>query len=254
MPATSISAASCSSGSAATSASGWSTRITGRSAASLLAAGIGVSALALHLRARHPAAARRRSSRSPPSASSRACRLSCRISSRGAAPPASTSRPRCSRRSAVRRSALWVIYFAVVATMGLSLYLSYGIKISKFGLGLLAIGQNEDAAAILGVPTPRYKALCLQRLRLPARRRRRALFFQERLHPAVRRVRSVAVDRSAGGRHAGRAGHRHRRGARRLSLRRAARLSAWSPKPSRISSWSSPACCCSSSCCSFPAG
>jgi len=54
--------------------------------------------------------------------------------------------------------ALWVIYFALVATMGLSLYLSYGIKISKFGLGLLAIGQNEDAAAILGVPTPRYKA------------------------------------------------------------------------------------------------
>jgi len=54
--------------------------------------------------------------------------------------------------------ALWVIYFALVAAMGLSLYLSYGIKISKFGLGLLAIGQNEDAAAILGVPTPRYKA------------------------------------------------------------------------------------------------
>jgi len=56
--------------------------------------------------------------------------------------------------------ALWVIYFMLVAVMGLSLYLSYGIKTSKFGLGLLAIGQNEDAAAILGVPTPRYKALC----------------------------------------------------------------------------------------------
>jgi branched-chain amino acid transport system permease protein len=55
--------------------------------------------------------------------------------------------------------ALWVIYFAFVAVMGLSLYLSYAIKTSKFGLGLLAIGQNEDAAAILGVPTPRYKAL-----------------------------------------------------------------------------------------------
>jgi branched-chain amino acid transport system permease protein len=55
--------------------------------------------------------------------------------------------------------ALWVIYFALVAVMGLSLYLSYAIKTSKFGLGLLAIGQNEDAAAILGVPTPRYKAL-----------------------------------------------------------------------------------------------
>lgn len=55
--------------------------------------------------------------------------------------------------------ALWVIYFAMVAVMGLSLYLSYGIKVSKFGFGLLAIGQNEDAAAILGVPTPLYKAL-----------------------------------------------------------------------------------------------
>lgn len=55
--------------------------------------------------------------------------------------------------------ALWIVYFLMVAVMGLSLYLSYGIKSSKFGLGLLAIGQNEDAAAILGVPTPLYKAL-----------------------------------------------------------------------------------------------
>lgn len=55
--------------------------------------------------------------------------------------------------------ALWVFYFLMVAVMGLSLFLSYAIKTSKFGLGLLAIGQNEDAAAILGVPTPLYKAL-----------------------------------------------------------------------------------------------
>lgn len=55
--------------------------------------------------------------------------------------------------------ALWVIYFLMVAVMGLSLYLSYAIKTSKLGLGLLAIGQNEDAAAILGVPTRLYKAL-----------------------------------------------------------------------------------------------
>ncbi|HXQ53041.1 MAG TPA: branched-chain amino acid ABC transporter permease [Stellaceae bacterium] len=55
--------------------------------------------------------------------------------------------------------ALWIIYFFLVGIMGLSLYLSYGIKISKFGLGLLAIGQNEDAASVLGVPTPLYKAL-----------------------------------------------------------------------------------------------
>jgi branched-chain amino acid transport system permease protein len=55
--------------------------------------------------------------------------------------------------------ALWVIYFMMVAVMGLSLYLSYAVKTSKFGLGLLAIGQNEDAAAVLGVPTPLYKAM-----------------------------------------------------------------------------------------------
>jgi branched-chain amino acid transport system permease protein len=55
--------------------------------------------------------------------------------------------------------ALWAIYFLLVAVMALSLLLSYGVKISKFGLGLIAIGQNEDAAAVLGVPTRRYKAL-----------------------------------------------------------------------------------------------
>jgi branched-chain amino acid transport system permease protein len=55
--------------------------------------------------------------------------------------------------------ALWTAYLLIVGVMGLSLLLSWSIKSSKFGLGLLAIGQNEDAAAVLGVPTPRYKAL-----------------------------------------------------------------------------------------------
>jgi len=55
--------------------------------------------------------------------------------------------------------ALWTIYYLLVGVMGLSLYLSYFVKISKLGLGLLAIGQNESAAAVLGVPAPRYKAL-----------------------------------------------------------------------------------------------
>src|SRR5436309_2700141 len=55
--------------------------------------------------------------------------------------------------------ALWTAYLLIAAVTGLSLLLSYGIKNSKFGLGLMAIGQNEDAAAVLGVPTPRYKAL-----------------------------------------------------------------------------------------------
>ena len=57
------------------------------------------------------------------------------------------------------RQALWFVYFLLVAVMALSLVLSYAIKNSKFGLGLLAIGENEDAASILGVPTPRYKTI-----------------------------------------------------------------------------------------------
>ena len=55
--------------------------------------------------------------------------------------------------------ALWVIYFMMIAVMALSLLLSFGIKGSKFGLGLRAIGQNENAALVLGVPTRHYKAL-----------------------------------------------------------------------------------------------
>ena len=56
-------------------------------------------------------------------------------------------------------SALWVVYFLLVAVMAASLLLSFAIKTSKFGMGLIAIGQNEDAAAVLGVPTRLYKSL-----------------------------------------------------------------------------------------------
>lgn len=55
-------------------------------------------------------------------------------------------------------NALWIIYFGLVAVMCLSMLVSFVVKTSKFGLGLLAIGQNEDAAAVLGVPTAHYKA------------------------------------------------------------------------------------------------
>lgn len=55
--------------------------------------------------------------------------------------------------------ALWIMYLLIVVLTAASLLASYAIKNSKFGLGLVAIGQNEDAAAILGVPTARYKAL-----------------------------------------------------------------------------------------------
>ena len=55
--------------------------------------------------------------------------------------------------------ALWLTYFLVIAVMALSLILSLGIKISKFGLGLFAIREDEDAARVLGVNTTVYKSI-----------------------------------------------------------------------------------------------
>jgi branched-chain amino acid transport system permease protein len=55
--------------------------------------------------------------------------------------------------------ALWVTYYLLIGVMALSLILSLGIKISKFGLGLFAIREDEDAAIVLGVNTTVYKAI-----------------------------------------------------------------------------------------------
>jgi branched-chain amino acid transport system permease protein len=55
--------------------------------------------------------------------------------------------------------ALWITYYLIVGVMALSLILSLGIKISKFGLGLFAIREDEDAAVVLGVNTTVYKAI-----------------------------------------------------------------------------------------------
>ena len=57
------------------------------------------------------------------------------------------------------RHALWITYFLVVAVMALSMILSLAIKNSKFGLGLFAIREDEDAAVVLGVNATTYKAI-----------------------------------------------------------------------------------------------
>lgn len=55
--------------------------------------------------------------------------------------------------------ALWVDYDLVIVVMALSLILSLGIKTSKFGLGLFAIRENEDAAVVLGVNATVFKSI-----------------------------------------------------------------------------------------------
>lgn len=57
------------------------------------------------------------------------------------------------------RHALWVTYFLIVGVMALSMILSLAIKNSKFGLGLFAIREDEDAAVVLGVNATTYKAI-----------------------------------------------------------------------------------------------
>jgi len=53
--------------------------------------------------------------------------------------------------------ALWLTYYLLIALSIVSILLSYLVKSSKFGLGLMAIREDEDAAEVMGVITPNAK-------------------------------------------------------------------------------------------------
>lgn len=53
--------------------------------------------------------------------------------------------------------ALWLTYYLLVALTLITLLLSFLVKTSKFGLGLVAIREDEDAAEVMGVITPNAK-------------------------------------------------------------------------------------------------
>lgn len=53
----------------------------------------------------------------------------------------------------------WLTYGAVFALTLVAVILSYGIKFSRFGLGLMAIREDEDAAMVMGVRTPSAKTM-----------------------------------------------------------------------------------------------
>ncbi len=55
--------------------------------------------------------------------------------------------------------ALWLTYYAVVGISVFAIVFSYFIKSSKFGLGLISIREDEDAAEVLGIVTPSTKTL-----------------------------------------------------------------------------------------------
>jgi branched-chain amino acid transport system permease protein len=55
--------------------------------------------------------------------------------------------------------ALWLVYYSVLVISIVSVLFSYWLKNSKFGLGLMSIREDEDAAEIMGVVTPNAKTL-----------------------------------------------------------------------------------------------
>lgn len=54
-------------------------------------------------------------------------------------------------------NALWLVYAIMIALSLIVVMLSYAVKTSKFGLGLMAVREDEDAAEVMGVFTPRTK-------------------------------------------------------------------------------------------------
>lgn len=56
-------------------------------------------------------------------------------------------------------NALWFTYYLLIVVTLLTIAASFLIKKSKFGLGLLAIREDQDAAQVLGINAARYKAL-----------------------------------------------------------------------------------------------
>jgi ABC-type branched-subunit amino acid transport system ATPase component/ABC-type branched-subunit amino acid transport system permease subunit len=53
----------------------------------------------------------------------------------------------------------WPFYYALMGLLAVSLLGSWWIRRNKFGMGLIAIREDEDKAATVGVSTPTYKIL-----------------------------------------------------------------------------------------------
>src|SRR4029453_12580928 len=53
----------------------------------------------------------------------------------------------------------WPFYYAMVAILGAALLLSWWIRRTKMGTGLLSIREDEDKAATIGINTPVYKII-----------------------------------------------------------------------------------------------
>jgi branched-chain amino acid transport system permease protein len=53
----------------------------------------------------------------------------------------------------------WPFYYTLLALLAVSLLMSWRIRRTKFGMGLVAMREDEDKAATVGIDTPVYKLL-----------------------------------------------------------------------------------------------
>jgi branched-chain amino acid transport system permease protein len=53
----------------------------------------------------------------------------------------------------------WPFYYSLIAILALALLVSWRLRRTKFGMGLIAMREDEDKAATVGVNTPVYKML-----------------------------------------------------------------------------------------------
>jgi branched-chain amino acid transport system permease protein len=53
----------------------------------------------------------------------------------------------------------WPFYYSLIGVLALALLVSWRIRRTKFGMGLIAMREDEDKAATVGVNTPVYKML-----------------------------------------------------------------------------------------------
>ena len=56
-------------------------------------------------------------------------------------------------------NAIWMAYFAIVVITLLTILTSFLVKKSKFGLGLMAIREDQDAAQVIGINPARFKVM-----------------------------------------------------------------------------------------------
>ena len=104
------------------------------------------------------------------------------------------------------RQMLWMVYWSVVAVTLVVVLVSFTVKHSKFGLSLMAIREDEDAAEVMGVVGPRAKTYAYVLSAIFPGILGALYFFKQGRHRAEQRLPAASVSGAAGDGNVGRPG------------------------------------------------